>query len=232
MTSYSIVTFEVLDEIFENKAKQKISSFSKMLYINCLMAKLKGVESNGNDSFKIYISEIKTFKKHHKYFHELHNAGLIVLDSEKVFFIDLWNQNTLTTIEVKKKQLMAATLETIVPKDEKDYFLIAKAFFELFIENSKKIGARWTHLEKTKYFDCISPIKMLIKTDKRNRDEMILVYNLLQKDVFWMQNIQSTKKLREKFDLLITKAKNNGQSTNATRQKGNVSQNADPNFFD
>lgn len=231
MTSYSIITLEVLDEIFEKKAKTKVGSMAKVIYINCLMAKLKGVESTGNDSFEIKVSEMKSFNKNLDYFKELHLAGLVFLSNEKVFFIDLWNQNALESPEVKKKQLMSATFESIVPQDEKDYYLIAKAFFDLFIENSRKIGARWTHLEKTKYFDCISPIKMLIKTDKRNRDEMILVYNLLQKDTFWMQNIQSTKKLRDKFDLLITKAKN-GNNPESKRPDNHTSKNADPNFFD
>ena len=231
MTVYSLISLEVLDEIFEQKAKQKVGSMAKMIYINCLMGKLKGVETTGNDSFVIPLGEIKNLKKNSVYFNELHAAGLIIFDSEKLFFPDLWNKNELMTKDVKKKLLMVSTLECMVPENEKDYFLIAKAFFELFQENSKRIGARWTHLEKTKYFDCITPIKMLVNTDKRTRDEMVLVFQLLEKDSFWMQNIQSTKKLRDKFDLLITKAKNNGKA-NFKKPTNTTSTYADPSFFD
>ncbi len=106
-----------------------------------------------------------------------------------------------------------------VPSDEKDFYLIANKFHCLFTQNSVQLGVRWIHLEKTKYKDCVYPIKGLFESDKRSRDELLKVYDFLQKDEFWKTNIQTTKKLREKFDQLITKANSitNGKSTFTTK---------------
>ena len=45
----------------------------------------------------------------------------------------------------------------------------------------------------------------MMTIDGRTREEIQKVYKFLQSDDFWMRNVQSTDKLRAKFDLLITK---------------------------
>jgi hypothetical protein len=95
-----------------------------------------------------------------------------------------------------------------VPQKLLPYFEISKAFSNLFIKNSETLGVKWTHLDKTKFIKSVTPIRLLIESDKRSTEEIREVYKFLEKDSFWMQNIQTTEKLREKFDTLITQAKN------------------------
>jgi hypothetical protein len=99
-----------------------------------------------------------------------------------------------------------------VPQEQIDYFNVANAFFQLFQQNAIDLDVRWVHLNKLTYKRCVTPIRLLATSDNRTRDEMLLVFDLLKKDLFWKQNIQSTEKLREKFDQLITKAQNYGKT--------------------
>ena len=99
-----------------------------------------------------------------------------------------------------------------VPQEQIDYFNVANAFFQLFQQNAIDLDVRWVHLDKLTYKRCVTPIRLLATSDNRTRDEMLLVFDLLKKDLFWKQNIQSTEKLREKFDQLITKAQNYGKT--------------------
>lgn len=130
------------------------------------------------------------------------------------------NVNLNENLNVNKKlnnYLMSEIEISNVPQEEIDYFNVALAFYQLFQNNAKELSVRWSHLEKTKYKDCVNSIRLLSEVDNRTRDEMLLVFDLLKKDLFWKQNIQTTKKLREKFDQLVTKAKNYGK----TQQRSN-----------
>ncbi|WP_207707283.1 hypothetical protein [Crassaminicella thermophila] len=51
-------------------------------------------------------------------------------------------------------------------------------------------------------------IDRLIRLDGRTEDEIKKVIQWCQKDSFWMTNILSTKKLREKFDTLFLQMNN------------------------
>lgn len=108
--------------------------------------------------------------------------------------------------------LMSEIIISDVPQEQIDYFNVANAFYQLFQQNAIDLQVRWAHLEKTTYKKCVTPIRLLATSDNRTRDEMLLVFDLLKKDLFWKQQIQTTEKLREKFDQLITKAQNYGKS--------------------
>ena len=108
--------------------------------------------------------------------------------------------------------LMSEIKISDVPKAQIDYFNVANAFYQLFIQNAIDLDVRWSHLDKLTFTKCVTPIRLLATRDNRTRDEMLLVFELLKKDLFWKQNIQSTEKLREKFDQLITKATNYGKT--------------------
>ena len=111
-----------------------------------------------------------------------------------------------------KNSLMSEIIISDVPQEQVDYYNVANAFYQLFKQNAIDLQVRWAHLEKTTYKKCVTPIRLLATNDNRTRDEMLLVFDLLKKDLFWKQQIQTTEKLREKFDQLITKAQNYGKS--------------------
>lgn len=108
--------------------------------------------------------------------------------------------------------LMSEIIISDVPQEQIDFYNVANAFYQLFKQNAIDLEVRWSHLEKTTYKKCVTPIRLLATNDNRTRDEMLLVFDLLKKDLFWKQQIQTTEKLREKFDQLITKAQNYGKS--------------------
>jgi len=56
-------------------------------------------------------------------------------------------------------------------------------------------------------------IDYMIRLDGRNPEEIKNVIKFAQTDSFWMQNILSTSKLREKYDQLFMKMKGNGAKT-------------------
>jgi hypothetical protein len=123
------------------------------------------------------------------------------------------NVNNNTNVKDKVGNSLMSEIEiSDVPQNEIDYFNVANAFFQLFQQNAIDLDVRWVHLDKLTYKRCVTPIRLLATSDNRTRDEMLLVFDLLKKDLFWKQNIQSTEKLREKFDQLITKAQNYGKT--------------------
>lgn len=112
--------------------------------------------------------------------------------------------------EIKDKEIDNTLMSEIkisdVPENEMEYFNIANFFYLLFKRNSEEVlKVKWSHLDKTKYKKCINPIRLLLTNDNRTIEELQSVYKFLQTDSFWMGNIQTTEKLREKFDQLITK---------------------------
>ena len=111
-----------------------------------------------------------------------------------------------------KNSLMSDATHQDISERNKEFFEISKAWYQLFLANSESLGIRWQHLEKVKAETFINPIRLLIEQDKRTVEELRKVWNFLKIDDFWKPNIQSTSKLREKFDQLITKSNHNGQS--------------------
>ena len=98
---------------------------------------------------------------------------------------------------------------------------IALSFWELFNNNLKKLNITSTDLSKAKYKNWVDPIRLMINTDLRKKDELREIWGFLNnedltKDFTWSSNIRSTSKLREKFERLLTEARKN-QSGNYTQ---------------
>lgn len=132
-------------------------------------------------------------------------------------------QSIVKEIKVKESKekktktfLMSEANASNISEKNKGYFEIAKSFYSLFELNAEKLGVKWAQLEKAKAETFIDPIRLLVESDNRTIDDIRHVWTFLSKDEFWRPNIQSTKKLREKFDQLITKAKN-GEPTSKNR---------------
>ena len=137
--------------------------------------------------------------------------------------------------EVKKKVniLMSEANASDLLKVNGSYFEISKAFYDLLIENSKKLNVRWIHLEKTSAEKFTNDIRLMCEQDGRTKEDLKAVWAFLKVDDFWMQNIQSSKKIREKFDQLITKSKN-GITKNGKTNDSKIRQVAslDPSWQD
>lgn len=94
--------------------------------------------------------------------------------------------------------------------DEQKYFKIAIAFVKVFKNNKKSLGdENYKHLNEAKFLPYVEPIRLLMKIDKRTKEEIETVFNYLKggESSFWKPNILSTTKLREKFEKLIIASK-------------------------
>lgn len=113
--------------------------------------------------------------------------------------------------QLNKEHLMSEASASDVSFKNQKYFDIAKAFYVCFQNNASNLGVKWTTLDRAKADKFINPVRLLIEQDKRTEQELIEVGEFLQKNEFWMKNIQSTEKLRKQFDKLITQSKNGQQ---------------------
>jgi hypothetical protein len=69
-------------------------------------------------------------------------------------------------------------------------------------------------------------IDLMIRLDKRDPAEIFKIIEWCQQDSFWSQNILSTNKLRQHYDKLALKAKNNGNNKQNNESGPAVSQEA------
>jgi hypothetical protein len=108
-----------------------------------------------------------------------------------------------------KKDLFKTKLSeidvTTLDKQEQVYFKIAIGFRDLFIKNKKALGVNdFRDQENATYKNYVDPIRLSFTQDKKTEEDFRKVYAFLMNDEFWMKNIMSTSKLREKMsDLLI-----------------------------
>lgn len=112
----------------------------------------------------------------------------------------------------KNKTLMSKATASDLSELNVPFFEIAKAFFDLFEKNASDLGVEWLHLKKITADSFTDSIRLMSTVDNRSVNDIRAVWEFLKKDEFWKPNIQSSKKLREKFDQLITKSKTNGNS--------------------
>lgn len=88
----SLFNFEVIENIFSERAEEQTTSLAKMLYLNCLMGYFRGKEANYKNAmgFELFRSEIKGYKTWEKQFIELHRAKLITITDDMLMFHNHW----------------------------------------------------------------------------------------------------------------------------------------------
>lgn len=108
----------------------------------------------------------------------------------------------------------------VVPKELKEYYEIAMYFRDLFYKNMKLIGGRTNNLDNAKFGAWVTPIRLMFETDKVTKEQLREVYKFLDKEDFWRDKIQSTKKLREKFNTLYNQLKSNERREKNINDRG------------
>lgn len=138
--------------------------------------------------------------------------------------IDITLKKKPNKAEVDNQSLINAK---IIPKDLVKYHDIAKAFWELFYSNITRIGGRVYNLENAKFNKWVTPIRLMIESDGITTEQLREVFRFLQKSEFWRDKVQSTQKLRQKFETLYNQIKSNEQkntkSGNSNSRKTKVS---------
>ena len=89
---------------------------------------------------------------------------------------------------------------------------ITFSFWELFINNLKKLNIHSSDLSKSKAEPWVKAVRLMIESDKRTEHEINEVWNFLNNENIlegfsWSANIRSTTKLRQQFEKLLIAAR-------------------------
>lgn len=123
-----------------------------------------------------------------------------------------------SVIDIEKvNYLMSEIKISDVPLHQIDNFKISKAFFDLIEKNLESINAPTVNLKKQKVSDWVKTIRLMIDNGEANTEQLTAVWKFLQKSEFWKPNIQSPKKLREKFTMLYAQSKKKDEPNNKKR---------------
>lgn len=118
----------------------------------------------------------------------------------------------------------------IVPAELKEYYELANHFWGLFYKNLTSIGGRVYNLENAKFGKWVTPIRLMIENDKVSVDELRAVYKFLDGHDFWVDKVQSTKKLRGKFQTIHSQMKQNGVKTTIKKSTARTTESRRKNY--
>lgn len=106
-----------------------------------------------------------------------------------------------------QSELLSKTKKDDLDETTKIYFDIAIGFQRLFIHNKKQLGLNnFKDQENATFKSYVEPIRLAFERDKRTRDDFAKIFIFLKEDEFWMKNIMSVSKLRDKMGDLLIKA--------------------------
>lgn len=149
--------------------------------------------------------------------------GLLDHRDFKVFWltnkkiVDITLKKTPSKSEIDNQDFRDAK---IIPSEVASYYEIAKAFWDLFYANLTSINGRLYNLENAKFSKWLDPIRLMIENDGVTTDQLREVWQFLKKSDFWRDKVQSTQKLREKFNTLYNQLKSDEQRVNKTGANG------------
>jgi uncharacterized protein (UPF0335 family) len=110
-----------------------------------------------------------------------------------------------------------------------DYFEIAFGFWKMFKKNLEDLNLSTSEIEKAEFNTWVDPVRLLIETDKKTKDEIREVFKFLREDDFWPGQVRSTAKLRKRdkngekyFDKLLFESRHGKVRKNNKRGKAGV----------
>jgi len=108
MKMFSLITFEVVERIFEERAEGDVSTMSQLIYINSLYNHFKDkiADEKNAMAFEVFIEDINNYSRWLKNFQELHKLKLISISQDRITFINHWGQFIdRSKIEIKQCDL-------------------------------------------------------------------------------------------------------------------------------
>ena len=128
---------------------------------------------------------------------------------------ELKNLRTQEPKKEEKKKVNTTLLCSFSSKTELDNDIdrATFSFWELFKSNLLEAGiTKTTLLDKATLEKWRVPVKLMMEKDSRTVAEFTEVFKFLKTNAFWKKNIQSTEKLREKFERLLVEARQKPES--------------------
>lgn len=156
--------------------------------------------------------------------------GLVSHESFKVFklenkkIVDITLKRKPKKSEIENQFLKNAE---IIPKEYEEYYKIAESFQKLFYENLKEVRGRTYNVENARFGKWVNPIRLMMEKEGVTKEQLIEVWNYLKNDGFWKDKVQSTAKLRQKFNTLYNqlKGKQKRKAEAARKSGAGVSEN-------
>jgi hypothetical protein len=117
--------------------------------------------------------------------------------------------------EIKEKENKEKKIPTS-PKQVYDeqsiHFKLALRLYENILNNNPE--CKEPNLQKW-----ANDVRLMMEQDKRTEEQITYLMDWVQKDSFWKSNILSTSKLREKFDQLVIRVKEDISKQNKSAKK-------------
>lgn len=165
-------------------------------------------------------------------------ADLVVLNDYMVGLADKSVVDiTLKRVSKQKLEIDSMLLKDVkvkdVPDSLKNYYLVASSFQKLFYTNLKRLDARVENVKNAKFGKWVTPIRLMVENDKVTKEQFKQVFNFLDSHDFWSDKVQSTEKLRKKFDTLYSQLKTNekkGKSTAKDRGSKSTGSKVSPDY--
>ena len=118
---------------------------------------------------------------------------------------------TTSNKTVSDSRRLAKDEKTPRPKHKKrvydkdsDYYKLS----EFFISQIKKNNSNFKEPNIQKWSD---DLRKIVEIDKRDKHEVAMLIKWVQKDSFWMSNVLSPAKLRQKYDSLVMRMNNSSE---------------------
>lgn len=117
-----------------------------------------------------------------------------------------------------------------VPDEEKEFFTLAEHFRKMFGANLKAINARTVNIENAKYGKWVDPIRLMMETDMVSTEQLREIYKFLRFHHFWSANVQSTEKLRQKFQTIHTQLRKDESKGNTKPNSARTTESERKNY--
>lgn len=107
---------------------------------------------------------------------------------------------SLTEITTENTTEIKRTSRKQVYDEDGVHFRLANRLYQRIIENN-------SNAKKPNLQTWANDMRLMMERDERTEEQIIYLIDWVQRDSFWMSNIMSPKKLREKFDQLVLRVK-------------------------
>lgn len=181
----------VIDEIFKNEAKAKISVYSKMLYINCLTHHFTNKEAyiTNLSEFELNKTSIPNLVNYIDLFNELVDARLVVHKYDSYLFLNVWTKY----MDISRMNNDVFMAKSFTCMDFNDQMYNAHQLIELCAMKNKIAKQQVIKLMKL-FFDEQSALQTKYPNEQECKKHFLywIAYN---KDKVSSESVKSTSKI-------------------------------------
>jgi hypothetical protein len=190
-----LINLHIINTILNKVSRINLSAKTQMIYINCLIHHFKDLEATEGNStaFSLFENDFGDYSKFKTNIQELHKAGLVLITSSNITFINLWSN-------LIDKSLYGKEFKT----QENIFTMQSVKFFEkelLQSENLIELSAMKYKLSKTQV---IKLIELFVKEQEAFQKKYNSFSDCIKHCTYWMgsnhhktpkESVKSTNKM-------------------------------------